>query len=155
MEQPSIALSLSKEELAELTKMAYISQYVFDCCDDIYPCMETFNSLRRKINKLATEAIPESGLAEINELHAVKFTHTIKMEEEILPVLDAFGDECFNDRVVSTLANRDLKEKYGEGIENLFFIKELNNWFEDVLEMYEEEIENNGLNRLRLVTNIY
>jgi hypothetical protein len=48
MENSEITLTLTVKQLAELTKMVYLAQYVVDCCEDVYAHLSTFKTVQKK-----------------------------------------------------------------------------------------------------------
>jgi hypothetical protein len=155
MESKNVQLSLSPEELEELTRMVYIAQFVIDTSADVYATFPIMEALCEKINKLGYEFIPGSGLCEKalpDEAAAESYSHTIKMEEECQAVLDAFGDEVFYECISTQLADSDFIEKYGKvETETFYNTKALYDSYFALESFYEEELRENGLSRLRVI----
>jgi hypothetical protein len=155
MKSKTVQLSLSPEELEELTKLVYIAQFVISASEDVYSSLRIMESLREKINKLGYEYMPESGLCEKalpDEDKSESYSHTIKMEEECEAVLQAFGDELFYETISKELTDRDFIEKYGKvETETFYKTKALYDSYFAIESFYEEELRENGLSRLRVI----
>ena len=145
-----LKIELDKNEIAELTKMSFIAQFVISSSGvsghgDRYRHMEIFTSALRELDNAILPLIPERGLLEMDNDRPM---HTPKMEEEMMPVLKAFMQDTFLEQICTTVSRREYTEEYGmvEDItmmtaDSLYAIIYNNNW---------KELEKNGLKNFRL-----
>lgn len=149
-----IKFEISKEELAELAKMAYVAQFVFDSSGKFstgykYPLMGTFDAALRVFNKMLWQHIPESGLVEIDEQHESVFTHTMQMEKQCNDVLNEFGSFDFLEKVCKQLTDRDYEEQYNGSANSSASIT--SDVYPILYDNNMEELQHNGFKRLRVV----
>lgn len=149
-----IKFEISKEELAELAKMAYVAQFVFDSSGKFstgykYPLMGTFDAALRTFNKMLWQNIPESGLMEIDEQHESVFTHTIQMENACNEVLNEYGNSEFLERVCKQLTDRDYEEQYNGIADSVASVT--GDVYRILYNNNMEELQQNNLRRLRIV----
>lgn len=149
-----IKFEISKEELAELAKMAYVAQFVFDSSGKFstgykYPLMDTFDAALRIFNKMLWQNIAESGLIEIDEQHESVFTHTMQMEQDCNEVLNEYGNFEFLERLCKQLTDRDYEEQYNGTPNSLESVT--SDVYRILYNNNMEELEQNNLKRLRIV----
>gem|GEM_PF-3483796 len=153
MNPAKIQLNLTCEELEQLTRMIYLAQYVIDSSADVYEHKAAMKTLMEKVFQLGYEHIPVSGLCQksLDDEPDDLYSHTIKMEEEAEPVLQAFCDDVFYECISNELAWRDFKEKYGYVSSNTLWDNPvLNDYLESLKDFYLTELAENGLLRMRV-----
>lgn len=95
-----LTLNLEKEEFVELATMVYIAQYVVDSSGIHshgykYPHFSVFKNTQRRMNQALLQVIADSGFVEEEQNPmGEKYTHTIKMEQEMFDVLEEFIQEA-------------------------------------------------------------
>jgi hypothetical protein len=95
-----LTLNLEKEEFVELAKMIYIAQYVVDSSGPFsrgykYPHFAALKNTQRRMNEALLQVIGNSGFVEEEKNNfGEKYTHTIKMEQEMFDVLEEFIQEA-------------------------------------------------------------
>ncbi len=149
-----VKFEASKEELEELAKMAFVAQFVFDSSGKFsdgykYPFMKQFEAALRTVNKLLVQHIPQSGLVEVDEISASKFTHTIQMEEACEKVLLEFGESCFLEELCKQITDRNYTEEYKGSLENAFTFS--SDVYRILYQNNEKELKESGVNKLRFV----
>ncbi len=149
-----IKFEISKEELAELAKMAYVAQFFFDSSGKFstgykYPHTVTFNAALRIFNKMLWQYIPESNLAELDEENEDVFTHTMQMEDDCYKVLNEYGNSEFLEKVCKQLTDRDYEEQYNGSANSSASIT--SDVYPILYDNNMEELQHNGFKRLRVV----
>jgi len=149
-----VKFEASKAELIELSKMAYIAQYVVDSSGRFstgyhYLYLKEFESALRLFNKMLLQHIGDVGLLEVDEQSQDIFTHTMLMEDECQKVMAEFQKACFIEELCDGLTDRDHDEQYG--------VKMREGGFRIYDEAYQilhdknmRELKTHGLKRLRI-----
>ena len=150
-----ITIEATKEELGQMAKMAYIGQYVADSSGQFssgyqYPNIELLHDALRQLNKALYQAIPGSGLLEVDGNNRKVFTHTMLMEDTCRPMIEEFNDADFLNRVCTQLSNRDFEEQCGTP-DDAYLVP--NAAYEAIYNNNMEALKNDGLKLLRLMDN--
>jgi hypothetical protein len=148
-----VKFEASKEELAELAKMAYVARFVFDSSGVFstgykYPNKDIFNLALRTFNKMILAYIPNSDYVEIDELDEELFINTMTIHEECEAVIDQYNEECFLEKVCLQLTNRDYTEQYGRTLNLQALLT--SDVYHILYNSNEEELLQHGLKRLRI-----
>jgi hypothetical protein len=154
-----LKIELTKDEMAELAKMAYIAQYVMDSSGPHaqsshyrYPNLPLFKNTLQLLYRAMLQQMPQTELLEVNEKNKTILS-SIKIENEIRPVFHQFEQDGFLSTICTAITDRDYTEEYGGGDDNsegpapvmgdnsVYDILYQNNW---------KELKRNGLKNFRL-----
>jgi|WetSurMetagenome_2_1015567.scaffolds.fasta_scaffold08019_2 hypothetical protein len=91
------------------------------------------------------------GMDDLVTREGSEFVPTSELEDPLFPIIDAYDDEGFWDKLVEVLAARDLTAEHGiTGIKKLDHDK-LADQMDERAAVYEEEFEEYGVERLQIV----
>jgi hypothetical protein len=141
-----LKVELDENEIAEVAKMAYIARFVMGNSGRFsknykYPRMEIFTSALRQLNEAIADLIPERGLLEVDKNSV--YMHTIKMEDEMAPVLTQFTHDEFLESICVAISRREYAEEYG--IEEDYTILENGSLYDTIYQNNWRELQKNGL----------
>lgn len=149
-----VKLDLTKDELVEIAKMTFLAQFVMDSSgthstDYKYPNLEKFLDVLRELNKTLLPYIKEYDLLEVDGRMPRVFTHTMRMEDEMAPVLEQFSDDSFLERICKAITDREYIEDY-DGVNLGLQIIGDNGIYDILYQNNLKELKQNGLKNVRL-----
>jgi hypothetical protein len=91
------------------------------------------------------------GMDDLVTLEGSLYVPTKELEDPLFPIIDAYDDEGFWDKLIEVLSARDLAAEHGvTGMEKLNR-EQLAEEMDDRASVYEEEFEEYGVERLQIV----
>jgi hypothetical protein len=141
-------IGFSVDEFKALVELVYLGGWMANA---IRPPGEQVESLERVEQRILSLA-GERGFKDMVEFrsHVDGFVPTSEFEEKMDAYISHYDDETFWDQLVDRLADRDLVAEYGEALKAMP-IEQFIATREPVVERYEREAEEHGLQRLRVV----
>lgn len=148
-----VTFNFTEEELVELAKMTYVSQFVFDSSGRTskgykYPNTELFLHTLRLFNKTVLQYLPDNKYSEADEKSKKVFTHTMQMEEEMMPMMHNFIDEIVYNRICQAVTQQEHRELYNSEAHEVYHE---DSPYDILYKRNKKNLENNGLKNLRLV----
>ncbi len=141
-------IKLSTDQFEKLLDLVYLGNWVINSHreDDR---LEDYDRTAEHILSFA----PAAGLkdrVDFDEFEG-RYFPSRKLEEGLLGLLDDYDDFIFWNLLVERLAERDLIRKYGEKNVDRLDWDDYSESIEPFLKKYEQEIDENGLDRMEII----
>jgi len=140
-------LKLTRKQLDSLVKLVYLGNWLANSwrTDDV---MKEFD----EIESLVLEAAEENGLGKyvdhLEESGRDEALPSAELEEETEEIVDLYNDSTFWDQLIYRMADRDYARLYGEEALEALFSAEGMEKEQPLIEKYEKEFYDHGLDRL-------
>ena len=140
-------ISLSRQQFEALLKVVYLGDWMVNAIRVAGSYIPEFEDLEQFLLSLGHR----SGFDDVVEFEPVLSQFFLKDEvyEKLQPYIDEYDDEAFWDGLVDRLAERDFEETYGDA-EQRMDQKERFEKLSAFVDKYEAEIEQHGMERLRI-----
>ncbi len=141
-------IELSSEQFRILMELVYLGDWIVNAVrrpgEISRQHADVFQHLASLAHRFGLKDIvePEQQLRE--------FVPTSEFEEAMDAYIQEYDDEVFWDEVVARLADRDLLAEYGEALKAMT-IEQLISKREPLVERYEREVEQHGVERLKII----
>ncbi len=140
-------INLSRQQFETLLKVIYLSDWMVNAIRVPGNYVPEFEDLEQFLLSLAHR----SGFHDVVEFEPTLSQFFLKEElhEKLQPFIDEYDDEAFWDGLVDRLADRDFAETYGDAAKRM----DQNERFEKLsafVDQYEAEVEEHGVERLRI-----
>jgi hypothetical protein len=141
-------IKLSRKQFETLLKSVYLGDWMVNAIRAPGSYVPEFQQLEQYLLSTAYE----SNLRDVVEFHPTVSQFFLNEEycEMLQPFIDEYDDNAFWDGLVDRLADRDFLETYGDSAERM----EQNERFErlsEFVDRYETEVEEHGVDRLRVI----
>ena len=140
-------ISLSRQQFETLLRVVYLGDWMVNAIRVAGSYIPEFEDLEQFLLSLGHR----SGFDDVVEFEPVLSQFFLKDEvyEKLQPYIDEYDDEAFWDGLVDRLAERDFEETYGDA-EQRMDQKERFEKLSAFVDKYEAEIEQHGMERLRI-----
>ena len=144
-------IRLSRQQFETLLKSVYLGDWMVNAIRAPGSYVQEFEELEQLLLSIAHK----SGLHDVVELHPALSQFFLKEEwyEALQPFIDEYDDEAFWDGLVDRLADRDFSETYGDSV-NSMDEKERFERLSPFIEKYGTEVEEHGVDRLRVIERV-
>jgi hypothetical protein len=141
-------LNLSREQFETLLKAVYLGDWMVNAIRVPGTYVPEFEELEKSLLSLAHEA----GFHDAVEFGSSPSERFFKEEfhEMLQPFIDEYDDESFWDGLVDRLASRDFEETYGDTAKRMGQDERFEK-LSAFVDKYEAEIEEHGVDRLRVM----
>lgn len=139
---------LSKEEFESLMKLVYLGNWMANAnkSDDK---IEKYESMMNKVFSKAKDA----GFGDyiITKNRQIYLTEKFEEETDVNKIHDDYDEDTFWGELIDRLAMKEFIQKYGDEEIETMSMEERIEKSDEFFEKYEEEIKNNGLNRIEIL----
>jgi hypothetical protein len=148
-EEKTMNLQLTKAELKNLIKLAYLGNWMANSWR-LSDKIEELDEMEARLLDLAAANGLTDLVDQFEEEGKTIAVPTEELEEELEEMIDFYDDNTFWDQLIHRMAVRDYARKYGEdAVEDLYTTEGMENE-KPFIEKYEKEFYENGLDRLEL-----
>lgn len=141
-------LKLSREQFETLLKVVYLGDWMVNAIRVPGSYVPEFEELEKSLLSLAYGA----GFNDTVEFDPNLSEYFFKEEfhEMLQPFIDEYDDEAFWDGLVDRLAGRDFEETYGDAAQRMGQDERFEK-LSAYVDKYETEVEEHGVDRLRVI----
>jgi hypothetical protein len=145
--EAAMNIQLTKEQLASLVKLVYLGNRLANDwrTDDV---IEEYD----EVESLVLDAAQKHGLGDYVDFdeESGKAIPSGELEEKMAETVDFYNDNCFWDQLIYRMADRDYVRKFGEDALNELYTDRGMERERPLLEKYEKEFNENGLDRIEI-----
>jgi hypothetical protein len=141
-------INLSEQQFETLLKVVYLGDWMVNAIREPGSYVPEFQELEQFLLSHARDA-GFDGVVEFDPALS-QFFLTEEFHEMLQPFIDEYDDEAFWDVLVDRLADRDFAETYGKAAKHMDQEERFEKRYVFV-DKYETEVEQNGVNRLRII----
>ncbi len=142
-------INFTKEQYETLLKAVYLGNWMFNSIDD-NPEKNAFDEIEEHLCAFAKDFGLEEYVEHDQKDKTFYPSRALEEDKEVSEAIDRYDDYTFWDKLISSLAARDVFNKHGEEkfdklSEKEFFVEE-----QSFAEKYEKEFAKNGVKNLTM-----
>ncbi|NMB99467.1 MAG: hypothetical protein GYA35_04210 [Thermoanaerobaculaceae bacterium] len=149
-----IKISFSKEQFEKAVKLVYIGNLVVNGMregDDDNPRFEEYDEIENIFLKTAHENGFKHFVEKDEDEDEYYPSEELEFDKEIDLLMDDYVEDCFWEELALRLASRDVAEKVVANNDLSFPSEKDFKLLEKIIDEYNEEFEDNGIDNLRIV----